>query len=93
VQKSAEAVASADAIELRHDVARRPLVYRRRLRERRPLVERAARPVFVLVLGIDADDALEVAAAEDQQPVEARGAGFRPSSLREHVPAAPPPAP
>jgi hypothetical protein len=51
-------------------VARRRHVYRRRLGERRPLVERAVRPVSVVVLRVDVNDALEVAAAENQQPVE-----------------------
>jgi uncharacterized membrane protein YgcG len=74
MQQPAEPVASVEAIELQQLIPTRRFVYRRRLRERRPLGERAVRPVFVVVLGIDADDALEVAAAEDQQPVEALAA-------------------
>jgi hypothetical protein len=37
-------------------------------------LERAMRPLRVVVLDEDAQDALEVAAVEDQQPVEAFGA-------------------
>jgi hypothetical protein len=34
-------------------------------------VERAVWPVFVVVAAVDAEDVLEVAAAEDEGPVEA----------------------
>ena len=71
MQQPAEPVAAAEAIKLQQqEVARRRHVYRRRLRERRPLVERAVRPVSVVVLRVDVNDALEVATAENQQPVE-----------------------
>jgi hypothetical protein len=70
VQKPAELVATAQAIEpLLY--AHRPFAYRRWLRERRLLGERAVRPMFVVVLRVDTDDTLEVAAAENQQPIEA----------------------
>lgn len=38
-------------------------------------VERAVRPVFVVMPAVDAEHVLEVAAAEDEDPVEAVGAG------------------
>jgi hypothetical protein len=73
VQQAAQPVATADAIEQQH-VARGRLVYWRRLRERRPLGERAVRPVSVVVPRVDVNDAFELAAAKDQQPVEALAA-------------------
>jgi hypothetical protein len=63
VEQPAETVAAAEAIELRRFAARRPP--HGRLRERRLLGERAVRPVFVLVLRVDAHDMLEMPAAED----------------------------
>jgi hypothetical protein len=70
MQQSAEQVATTDAVtwQLTH---RRRSANRRRLGERRLLAERAVRPVRVVVHRVDVNDALEVAAAEDQQPVKA----------------------
>src|SRR6266511_2047003 len=94
VQQPAEPVAPAEAIELQQHIARRRHVDRRRLREWRPLVERAVRSVFVVVLRVDVNDALELAAAEDQQPVETFAAqAFDPALGIAHAPAAPVPAP
>jgi hypothetical protein len=70
VQQAAEPVATAHVIELQQFVARRRFVYRRWFRERRPLVERAVRPVSVVVPRVDVNHAFEVGAAKDQQPVE-----------------------
>jgi hypothetical protein len=65
VQQAAEAVATSEAIEQQQVGARRRFVYRRRLRQRRMLTEGAVRPVLVVVLRVDMDDALELATAED----------------------------
>ena len=43
-------------------------------RLRRTQVERAVRPLAIEVLDVGAEDMLEVAAVEDQQPVQALGA-------------------
>jgi hypothetical protein len=48
-------------------------------------VERAVWPLRVVVLKVDAQDALEVAAVEDQQPVEAFGAGGSDEPLGDGV--------
>ena len=72
VEQSAEAVATLQSMERNRFAARYLLADRRRLcRDWWPLSERAMRPVPVVVLRVDANDALEVAAADDQQPVEA----------------------
>ncbi len=93
MEKAAEPLATADAIERQWFSVRRPFVYRRRFRERWPLAERAMRPVLVVVLRVDAHHALEMAAAEDQQPVETRAAqtanpalGMRSRPWRPHWP-------
>jgi hypothetical protein len=66
VEQTAELVVTAEAIELQLFCARCRFSYRRWLRERRPLAERAVGPVRVVVRRVDVDDALEVAAAEDE---------------------------
>ena len=72
VEQSAEPVATPQSMKRNRFAARYSLADRRRLsRERWPLSERAMRPVPVVVLRVDANDALEVAAADDEQPVEA----------------------
>ena len=40
-------------------------------------MERAVWPVFVVVAAVDAEDVLQVAAAEDEDPVEAANAIVR----------------
>jgi hypothetical protein len=65
VEQSAETIAAAQAIELQRLTARRPFCYRLPLCERRLLGERTVRPVFVVVLRVDVNDSLEVAAADD----------------------------
>ena len=70
VKQSAEPVATAEAIELQQLFARGWFVYRW-LREGWLLVERAVLPVRVVVQRVDAEDMLEMTAADDQQPVEA----------------------
>ena len=64
VQQSAEAVATAEAVEPQRVIARRRFVYRR-LRERRLLTERAVWPVFVVVRRVDVDHAFEVTSADN----------------------------
>jgi hypothetical protein len=64
VDQSAEGVAAPN-------VGRRPALGRRRLRERWALLERAVRTVFVVVADVGTHDLLELAAADDQDPVEA----------------------
>jgi len=71
VEQTAEPVATAEAIELQLFCARCRCSYRRWLRERRPLAERAVGPVLVVMRRVDVDDAVEVAPAEDEQPVKA----------------------
>ena len=94
MQQPAESVETAEAIELQRLLACRRFVHRRRLRERRPLGERAVRPMSVVVHRVDADGALEVAAAEDQQPVEALAAqAFDPALCVRTCPRRPAPAP
>jgi hypothetical protein len=70
VEQPAGPVAMAQAIERKLLTARRRFA-NRRLFERRMLGERAVRPMLVVVLRVDVNDVLEVAAAEDQEPVEA----------------------
>jgi hypothetical protein len=48
-------------------------------------VERAVRPLRVVVRDVDAQDALEVAAVEDEQPVEAFAAGGSDEALGDGV--------
>ena len=70
VEQAAEPVATAQAIKRNRLIGQHRFADRRWLRERRALAERAVRPVRVVVPRVDLDDALELAAAEDQQPVE-----------------------
>jgi hypothetical protein len=77
VDESAEAVASLD---LAYGWCRRRV---RRLWWLEP--ECAVRPVDVVMLDEDAQHALEVAAVEDQQPVEALGADGSDESLGDGV--------
>jgi hypothetical protein len=66
VEESAESVASLDRCVRRW--------WRWRLgRERRGAAERAVWALGVVVVDVDAQDALEVARPEDQQPVQAFG--------------------
>jgi HEAT repeat protein len=63
---------SAGEIPTQYAIAR---VQRRRLAAvGREEVERAVRPVLVVMAAVDAKDVCEVAAAEDEDPVEAIGA-------------------
>jgi hypothetical protein len=70
VDEAAESVPATEPIE-RDGFARSSIGCWRRLGERRPLLERAVRPVLVVMRCVRGDDAFEVAASEDQQPVEA----------------------
>jgi hypothetical protein len=70
VDQATESVAAPDAVEFDH-VGGWPLVARRGRRERWPLCERAMRPVFVVVRRVLAQHQGEVAAAENEEPVEA----------------------
>src|SRR6266513_6243693 len=81
---------AADATKV-DDVGGCFLVVRRQLAEWRTLPERAVRPVLVVVQRIRLDHEFEVAAAEDQEPVEALAAdaanpalGVRPRLRRPH---------
>jgi hypothetical protein len=67
--QTTESLASADPIEYKN-VARVPVVSRW-LRERRPLSKRAVRSMLVVMPRVGSDDVLEMAAAEDQEVVEA----------------------
>src|SRR6266545_2631546 len=69
-QQAAEPVATAEEIELRQLSTWRRLIDRR-LGKRRPLIERAVGPMRVVVLRVFADHVFEVAAADNQQSVEA----------------------
>jgi hypothetical protein len=66
----AEQVTAADVIEIDH-LNHRALVAGRRFAERRPLRECAVWPVLVVMGDVGREGVLEVAAAEDQQAVEA----------------------
>ena len=70
VDQSAEQVTAADAIEIDH-VGHRALITGWRPVERWPLGECAVRPVLVVVERVGREDVLEVAAADDQEPIEA----------------------
>jgi len=74
VEQAAETITAPQAIKRNRLIGQRRFAYRRWLRERWALAERAVRPVRVVVRRVDLDDALELAAAEDQQPVEALAA-------------------
>src|SRR5438093_561206 len=69
-KQAAEPVATAEEIELRQLSTWRRLIDRR-LGKRRPLIERAVGPMRVVVLRVFADHVFEVAAADNQQSVEA----------------------
>jgi hypothetical protein len=64
VEQTAQPVTAPDLVHRRR-------LGRRRLRERRTLIERAVRTVLVVMPDLGADDLLQVAAADDQEPVEA----------------------
>jgi hypothetical protein len=70
VDQAAEQVAAADAIKI-DQFGRGSFAPRRRLTERRPLPEGAVRAMFVVVPRVARENALQVAAADDQEPVEA----------------------
>jgi hypothetical protein len=74
VDQPTEQVTAADAIEV-DQVGNRWFVDRWHQGQGRSLLQRAVRPVLVVVQDIRREDVLEVAAAEDQQPVEAFAAG------------------
>ena len=69
VDQAAEPVTAPQQTELDH-ITRGQVVVRKWLGERRPLAERAVRPVLVVMRAVGGHDAFEVAAADDQQPVE-----------------------
>jgi hypothetical protein len=69
VDQAAEPVTAAEPIQPKN-LALDSFVGCSWLGERRPLTERAVRPVRVVVLDVDEQYAFEVAAPEDQQPVE-----------------------
>jgi hypothetical protein len=70
VDQAAEQVAAADAIKI-DQFGRGSFAPRQRLTERRPLPEGAVRAMFVVVPRVARENALQVAAADDQEPVEA----------------------
>jgi hypothetical protein len=70
VDQAAEQVTAADAIKLDH-IGHRALAPGRRLAERCQLPERAVRPVLVVVPRVTRENVLQLAAADDQEPVEA----------------------
>src|SRR5205814_7893092 len=76
VQDTAEAVAAQDFGLPRS---------RRRSRLRRIECESAVRALVVVVAGVDAEDVFEVAAADDQEPVETFGSDGADEPLRERV--------
>ena len=55
------------------------------LRVRRPKVERAVGPLAVVMVDVDTQHSFEVAAVEDQQPVEALGAHGSDEALSDRV--------
>src|SRR6266545_2604365 len=80
VDQAAEQVAATDAIECDH-VGARSLVARRRLVEGWSLRECAVRPVLVVMRDVGREHVLKVAAAEDQEPVEALAANAADQAL------------
>ena len=83
MDEASEAVVSADLVD---GWCRRWFCTLRRLRSLRWLeAERAVRPLRVVVLDEDAKHALEVAAVDDQQPVQAFGADGPDEPLRDGV--------
>jgi hypothetical protein len=80
VEEPAEAVVSLDARRWRAHKGELP-----RSRIGRLEVERAVRPVAVVVVDEDPQDALEMASVHDQQPVEALGTDGADEALRDRV--------
>ena len=74
---------AAEAVMTVNRAADWPLAGARRLR--RAQVERAVRPLTVVVVRVDAKDVLEVAPVQDQQPVEALRADGANESLSDRV--------
>lgn len=70
VDQAAESVTAADPIDLDHFDGS-SVVRGRHLHERRSLIERSVRPVFVVVERVARQHGFELATAEDQQPIEA----------------------
>ena len=70
MDQAAEPVTPTEPIKS-GNVARNWLLGCCRQCERRPLVEQAVRPVLVVVQRVCGNDAFEVAASEDKEPVEA----------------------
>ena len=70
MDQAAEPITATEPIEPEH-FARGSLLRCCGCDERRPLPKRAVRPVLVVMRGVGGHDAFEVAAADDQQPVEA----------------------
>ena len=69
MDQAAEPVTARELIKS-EELARDWLLACCRWCERRPLPERAVRPVLVVVRRIGGADAVEMSAAQDQQPVE-----------------------
>ena len=74
VDQSAEQVAAADTIEAA-DIGRWLLATQPPCTCRRQLRECAVRPMLVVVPRVRREDVVEVAATDDEQPVEALAAG------------------
>jgi hypothetical protein len=92
VDQAAESVAATEPIEWEH-LAWGSLVGCCGWGERRPLAERAVRPVLVVVDRVDRHNPFKMAATDDQQPVETF-ATEAPASARQALAAAvPAPAP
>ena len=70
MDQATESVTAADPIEFDH-FAGSSFVCGRPVRERRLLIERSVRPVFVVVERVARQHRFELATAEDQQPIEA----------------------
>ena len=69
MDQPAEQVTAADPAEVDHVAS--CLLVDRQLAERRLLPERAVRPMLVVMPRVGREDVVEVAAADDQEPVEA----------------------
>ena len=81
MDQPAEQVAAADSIEVDHVGHGWPVALRQDA-NRRPLVQRSVRPMLVVVPDIRREAMVEVAAAEDQQPVEALATDAADPALR-----------
>jgi hypothetical protein len=77
-----EQITTADAIKV-DDVADSPLA-QLKLAARRPLLEGPVRPVLVVMQDVGGEDVVEVAAAKDEEPVEALAGRARVAVLRRH---------